>query len=132
MEFWEAVVGGRSVGTPGTLKLLETTHRKYGKLPWERLFQPAIALAENGFEVSPRLAGLLEGDTAERLKTFEEARNFFFPNGRAIEAGETLRNPEFAETLRQIARDGAAGFYTGGIAREIVVDRKSTRLNSSH
>lgn len=129
MSFRDAVVGGLSVGTPGTLKLLETVHRRYGKLPWDRLFGPAISLAENGFEVSPRLAGLLSGAEGEALRTFDEARNYFFPNGRALEAGERIRNPDFAETLKIIARDGSAPFYTGEIGRDIVATVRGAPRN---
>ena len=60
MRFFDAVVGGRSVGTPGTVALLATVHKSHGRLPWKRLFEPAIALAENGITVTPRLEGLLQ------------------------------------------------------------------------
>lgn len=66
MGFMAAVVGGRAVGVPGVIAMLWTAHREHGKLPWAELFQPAIALAEGGFEVSPRLAGLIDGDLALR------------------------------------------------------------------
>jgi gamma-glutamyltranspeptidase/glutathione hydrolase len=120
LDFWEAVVGGRSVGTPGTLKLMETAHDRFGALPWARLFEPAVALAEDGFEVSPRLASMLEGRRGDRLRTFETARDFYFPGGEPLQAGETLRNPEFAETLRIIAEQGSEPFYAGEIAADIV------------
>src|SRR3712207_1140974 len=61
LPFYEGVVGGRSVGVPGTIRLLEMAHKQYGKLPWSTLFQPAIQLAENGFKVSPRLNTLAGG-----------------------------------------------------------------------
>ncbi len=120
LGFWEAVVGGRSVGVPGTVRLLESVHQAHGKLPWASLFAPAIALAQNGFEVSPRLAGMLVEGRAERLQTYETARNYFFPNGTALQAGDTLRNPEFAATLQTIAAEGADAFYSGAIAEDIV------------
>jgi gamma-glutamyltranspeptidase/glutathione hydrolase len=120
MDFWDAVVGGRSVGTPGTLMLMETAHGRFGTMPWPRLFEPAIALAEEGFEVSPRLASMLEGERGERLQTFETTRAYFFPEGAPLEVGETLQNPEFAETLRIIADQGSDPFYTGEIAADIV------------
>jgi len=62
MKFWDAVVGGRSVGVPGVPRMLEMAHRRHGKLPWARLFEPAIRLAKQGFKVSPRLSGLIAGD----------------------------------------------------------------------
>lgn len=120
MGFRDAVVGGRSVGTPGTLKLMESVHGLYGGLAWSDLFQPAIDLADNGFEVSPRLAGLLQEESAERLRTFQPTRDYFFPGGTPLAAGDTLRNPDFAETLRQLAAEGSAPFYAGEIARDIV------------
>ncbi len=120
LPFMDAVVGGRSVGTPGTLRLLDMLHRAHGRLPWARLFQPAIDLAENGFAVSPRLAGLLTGETAARLRTQPAARDYFFPGGEPLHAGATLRNPAFAATLRAIAEQGADAFYGGPIAEDIV------------
>ncbi|NNG05277.1 MAG: gamma-glutamyltransferase family protein, partial [Inquilinus sp.] len=129
LGFWAAVVGGRSVGTPGTLRLMETAHAEHGRLPWARLFQPAIALARNGFEVSPRLAGLLEGSRAERLRTYPEARNYFFPGGQALQAGDRLTNPEFADTLSLIATSGADIFYTGEIGLDIVAAVRNAEGN---
>lgn len=117
--FYDAVVGGRSVGVPGTLKLLEQMHRQHGKLPWPALFEPAIALAENGFAVSPRLNGLLGQET--HLKGDPAARAYFYqPDGTPWPAGHVLRNPDFAATLRAIAEKGAAVFYEGPIAADIV------------
>lgn len=118
LEFLDAVVGGRSVGVPGTLRMLELAHRQYGRLPWAKLFEPAIGLAERGFQVSPRLNIAIAGET--RL-TQERARDYFFnPDGTPLAAGQTLRNPAFAETLRRIADEGADAFYKGAIARDIV------------
>ncbi|WP_245409724.1 gamma-glutamyltransferase [Pararhizobium haloflavum] len=120
MEFWDAVVGGRSVGTPGTLKLMETVHARYGEKPFETLLEPAISLAEDGFEVGERLAGQLTGEVAERLQSFQTARSYFFPDGTALEAGSTLRNPEFAETLKLIQAEGSDIFYDGEVGEDIV------------
>lgn len=120
LAFWDAVVGGRSVGTPGTLALLHAVHAAHGRLPWPRLFQPAIRLAEEGFPVSPRLAALLAGREGERLRSNPAARALYFPNGEPLKAGDTLRNPAFADTLRRIAEQGPAAFYQGPIARDIV------------
>ncbi|MCC7327490.1 MAG: gamma-glutamyltransferase [Burkholderiales bacterium] len=123
LEFYDAVVGGRSVGVPGTVRLLETVHRKYGRLAWTTLFEPAIALAENGFAMSPRLHALL---AAERYMTQPRLREYFFDaNGGVLPVGTTLRNPAYARTLRAIAAGGADAFYAGEIAHDIVdtVDR---------
>lgn len=119
LGFWDAVVGGRSVGVPGTVRLMEAVHNDHGKLPWADLFAPAITLADEGFEVSPRLAGMLVEGRAERLRTYETARNYFFPNGTALQAGDLLRNQAFAQTLRLIAENGADAFYNGALAEDI-------------
>ena len=120
MKFFDAVVGGRSVGTPGTVALLGAVHQGHGRLPWKRLFAPAIALAENGFTVTSRLEGSLQGPRGERLRTFAPAAAYFFPGSRALKAGDVVTNKPFAETLRTIAENGPEAFYTGAIARDIV------------
>ncbi|MDF2094956.1 gamma-glutamyltransferase [Aquibaculum arenosum] len=119
MDFWEAVVGGRSVGTPGLLRMLELAHETHGKLPWGALFAPAIRLAEEGFAISPRLAGQIAAD--EYLQTDPTARAYFYTaEGAPKPAGTPLRNPDYAESLRRIAEGGANAFYSGAIAADIV------------
>ncbi len=118
MDFMTAVVGGRSVGTPGAVRLLETVHQHAGRLPWASLFDPAIKLARDGFAVSPRLAKLVADDPV--LAAEPTTRDYFFPGGRAVVSGDTLRNPDYAETLSRIATGGADAFYEGGIAEGIV------------
>jgi gamma-glutamyltranspeptidase/glutathione hydrolase len=119
MPFMEAVVGGRSVGVPGTPRLLEEAHKRWGRLPWASLFQPAIRLAENGFAISPRLNGLLTDETA--LRDSLVARDYFYqPDGSPKPVGTVLKNPAFAATLRTIADKGADAFYSGPIAEDIV------------
>lgn len=120
LAFYDAVVGGRSVGTPGTIKLLWNSHHQYGKLKWKQLFQPAIKLAKNGFIVSPRLAALVAKD-ATHLQRWPVTKNYFFdPQGQPIQAGQKLINQPYADTLRKIADYGPKAFYQGDIAREIV------------
>lgn len=120
VTFYDAVIGGRSVGVPGVLRLLETVHQRYGKLPWAKLLQPAITLAEQGFAVSPRLAAAIAADR-ERLNRDPVARAYFFAaDGQPLAAGTLLKNPAYAETLRKIAIGGADVFYTGAIAKDIV------------
>jgi gamma-glutamyltranspeptidase/glutathione hydrolase len=120
LGFFEAVVGGRSVGTPGVVRLMEMVHRRHGRLAWEKLFEPAIALAENGFQVSPRLARLIAVDVA-RLGTEPSTRAYFFDGqGAPLAAGTRLVNRDYAATLRKIATEGAAGFYEGAVAEAIV------------
>ncbi len=120
MGFFDAVVGGRSVGAPGTLALLETVHAAHGRLDWPRLIAPAASLAESGFTVGPRLAGLLAGPAGARLATFLTARDYFFPDGRPLAAGDLRDNPAFAETLARIAVEGAGALYEGPGARRLV------------
>lgn len=127
--FWDAVVGGRSVGTPGTLRLMEAVHQDHGALPWKGLFQAAIDLSEEGFEVSPRLAGLLEGSRAERLRTYPAARDYFFPDGEVLKVGDILTNHEFAETLRLVAEKGSEVFYSGEIGRDIIATVRNAEGN---
>ena len=118
LQFREAVVGGRSVGVPGTVALLAEAHRRHGRLPWVELFLPAIALAESGFPVSPRLHALI---AAERHLDQARARDYFFDAlGNPRPAGTLVRNPAYAATLRKIALGGAKAFYEGDIARDIV------------
>jgi gamma-glutamyltranspeptidase/glutathione hydrolase len=121
LDFWEAVVGGRSVGVPGTLKLLEILHKKHGRTPWAELLAPTVARAETGFVISPRLADSIAAAKDKKLDLFEPARSYFFrPDGTPKAAGEVLRNPDFARALRLIAAAGAAPFYDGAIAGDIV------------
>jgi gamma-glutamyltranspeptidase/glutathione hydrolase len=119
LAFYDAVVGGRSVGTPGTVRLMEMAHKQYGKLPWATLFGPAITLAEGGFKVSPRLNTLAKGD-AHLKKDPVAAAYFFKPDGDARDVGFNLRNPELAAVLRRIANEGSRAFYEGEVAQAIV------------
>ncbi|WP_282062812.1 gamma-glutamyltransferase [Roseobacter litoralis] len=119
LGFFDAVVGGLSVGTPGTPALMQEAHARWGSLLWADLLAPAIDLADQGFPVSPRLAGLVEADK-ERLARFEATASYFLPGGAPIAVGETLINPDYADTLREMATGGAGAFYTGSIAADIV------------
>ncbi|MCK8781526.1 gamma-glutamyltransferase [Rhizobium sp. NTR19] len=120
LKFMDAVVGGRSVGTPGTVRLLEEVHKRYGKAEWASLFERGRALATDGFKVTPRLAALVAAE-GDRLKTYEGAKSYFFDeSGAPLKEGDTLKNPAYAETLKAIAEGGADAFYTGKIAEDIV------------
>ena len=115
----EAIPGGLSVGIPGVVAMLEMAHQKYGKLPWARLFQPAIKLADNGFPVGPKLARTIRGFTRGANMPDIKA-HFYHPDGTPLAEGEIYKNPEYAGSLRLIAAGGAKAFYTGEIAQAIV------------
>jgi gamma-glutamyltranspeptidase/glutathione hydrolase len=118
MPFRQAVVGGRSVGVPGAVRMLEQVHRQHGRLPWARLFEPAIRLAEQGFAVSPRLHELLVGETA--LLADPQARAYFFDAaGQPLPVGHVLRNPALAAVLRRIAAEGSTALLGGSVAADI-------------
>ncbi len=119
MAFHEAVVGGRSVGSPGAVRMLEMAHRQYGKLPWAQLFQPAIRLSEDGFPVSRRLHALLLPEVD--LKKDPVALAYFYDaTGQPWPVGHLLKNPELAAVLRQIAADGSKALLEGEVAQAIV------------
>ena len=119
MAFIDAVVGGRAVGTPGTVRMLERAHAQHGQLPWARLFDTAIDLAENGFAVSHRLHTLLQADPHLR-KDPEAAAYFYDPSGQAWPVGHVLKNPALARVLKAIARDQSAALHTGAVAQAMV------------
>lgn len=119
LPFMAAVVGGRSVGVPGAVRMLETAHRQHGRLPWAALFVPAITLAEQGFVVSPRLHTLLAGE-AELKKDPQAAAYFYRADGTPHPVGHRLRNPELAAVLRQIAAQGSRALHEGPVAQAIV------------
>lgn len=128
LEFDVAVRSGLSVGVPGLVRMMELAHQRHGKLPWADLFQPAIALADKGFELPMRLATLLRLHGPSGFS--DAARAYFFEaNGAARRAGSRLVNPAYAETLRTLARDGARAFYEGPIADAIIAAVKSVSPN---
>lgn len=130
VKWWDAVVGGRSVGVPGTLKLLEHVHTQHGRQPWRDLLLPAIVNAEVGFQISPRLSASIEGAQKRKLDLFDSTREYFFnEDGTAKAAGTYLKNPAFASALREIADNGSAPFYEGRIAEDIVAAVK-TEINA--
>ncbi|MCV2348764.1 gamma-glutamyltransferase family protein [Paucibacter sp. Y2R2-4] len=119
MNYLQSVVGGRSVGTPGLLPMLEQAHRQHGVLPWARLFEPTIRLCEQGFELSPRMHAMLMGDS--HLARDPVAGKYFFgADGQPLPIGTKLRNPALAQVLRQIAAGGAKAFMRGPVAADIV------------
>jgi len=118
--FLEASQGGRAVGTPGTVALMAAAHRRFGKLAWQQVLQPAIRLARDGFAISPRLAESISA-MAENLFPFSEARGYFMTEEAVpLFAGTVVKNHAYADTLERIARDGATAFYEGEVASDIV------------
>ena len=118
LGFMEAAVGGRSVGVPGAIATLWLAHREHGKLPWAELFEPAIRLARDGFVVSPRLAKVI--GMVPSIDLIPATAAYFKPGGKALAAGDILKNPTLADTLQLIAEKGPDGFYKGRVAQAIV------------
>ena len=132
MNYVQAWQSGRAVGVPGAVALYKLAHDRYGKLPWGTVFGPAIRLAEEGFTVTAKMAG-----TLERLAPFARidenpgAAEYFFPGGKPLTAGATVRNPAYAETLRRVASEGPSAFYTGSIAEAIVASVQAAPLGGT-
>jgi gamma-glutamyltranspeptidase/glutathione hydrolase len=115
----DARASGRSIGVPGILRLLQDVHAEHGKTGWRDLFNPAVTMADGGFDISPRLAAAI-ADAAPPLKVDPQAAEYFLnPEGTPKTAGTRLTNPAYAKTLGVIASDPQS-FYTGDIARDIV------------
>ena len=126
LKWWQARIGGRAVGVPGTLGLLHMAHRQFGDHHWAELFQPAIDLAREGFSVSPRLSRSIAG-ASKYLKTFPEAAEYFFTQAaEPLPVGYILKNPAFAETLSLIANNGPSVFYDGPIGDKILESLSNT------
>lgn len=116
--FFDRLLGGKSVGVPGVVAMLEMAHREHGGLPWAELFDAAIDLAENGFEVSPKLHRVLT--SLPSAAKMPDTRAYFTDDGVPYGVGAIIKNPELAETFRKIASGGAAAFYQGEIADAII------------
>jgi gamma-glutamyltranspeptidase/glutathione hydrolase len=119
LPFGQAFAGGISVGVPGNIALMAKVHAKWGKLPWARLFDPAIRLSEEGFLVTPLLATRLN-QLRKLWADFPEARAIYWQDGRPKAVGETVKNPALAALLRSVAKGGAKAFYSGDNAKAII------------
>ena len=119
MEFSDAQPGGKSVGVPGNIRMMGQAHQRFGKLPWAALFQPAIKLARDGFQVTPRLYNALEKYPATGALSAEARAIFYQPDGQPKPVGTLVKNPAFAAFLEQLARLGPDGFYVGPNAQAI-------------
>ena len=118
MRRMDAIVGGKSVGVPGLVRVMELAHGRHGILSWQDLFEPAIAVAADGFAISPRLYRLLEVDSALPAMAAAGA-HYYQSDGTPKPIGTILKNPDMAVTLRRLAIYGAKAFYTGELAEAI-------------
>jgi gamma-glutamyltranspeptidase/glutathione hydrolase len=116
-----SVIGYKSVAVPGTVAGLELALKAYGTMKLADVMAPAIRLAENGYPVSAKLAHEFQEEKSD-LQKFSVSSRIFLKNGEMYKAGETLRQPELAATLRRIAKNGAAEFYRGETAHMLVSD----------
>ena len=128
MNFFKAVQGGHSVGVPGNMRLMAVTHEKWGKLPWADLFAPAIRLADEGFIVNKTMESRL-ALLARFWDKFPEAKAIYWRGDAPLKAGARVKNPALANTLRDIAANGADAFYTGNIAKNIVQTVRAAPVN---
>ena len=127
-KFFDAVIGGLSVGTPGTPALMFETHSRWGVMDWASLFNYAIRLGEEGFPVSKKLQTSIERDS-DKLQKIVKTKNYFLPDGVGLKQKQIVRNSNYAETLKKIANDGIEDFYNGSIANDIVDTVQSYKEN---
>ncbi len=128
MDFFQAVIGGRSVGAPGLVALLAEAHRAHGVLPWADLFKPAERLAGQGFRLSPRLHAMLARDPV--LPSVPPARALFYqPSGAPHAVGALIKNPALAESFALLAAQGSDVFYSGALGQKIVAAVRNAPRN---
>ena len=125
-SFASTKASGRSIGTPGAVKMLELIHQDHGQKPWDTLFEPAIQLATNGFGISGRMADAIAGAKNDLLRDPDAAAYFLNADSSPKTLGTIIKNPDYAQTLSSIAKGGANAFYTGPIAQSIVNKIKVT------
>ncbi|MDH3439699.1 MAG: gamma-glutamyltransferase, partial [Gammaproteobacteria bacterium] len=120
MNFFDAWQSGKAVGVPGAIAMYKAAHDEHGQLSWPEVFEPAIRLATEGFEVSPRLANYLPMMAQRsRLDEVPGSAEYFYPGGEPLKEGDLLKNPEYANTLTRVSKEGISAFYSGEIAEEI-------------
>lgn len=129
MDWRSAYVGGKSVGVPGVVAMMEQAHQQFGQLAWADLFTDTINTAKHGFAVSSRTAGQLAKGWNKGVAEFSASRQYFYPEGKVLQQGDILKNPAYAKTLEIIASKGAAGFYSGEIAAAIANTVQSASVN---
>lgn len=131
LPFGEAVPGATSVGVPGNLRMWAMAHRAHGRLPWARLFEPAIRLARDGFEITPRMHEFIEGRKRNAAFAAWGLGYFYDASGVARPTGTVLKNPDLAATLDRIARQGPDSFYVGPPATALVQTVRTATKNPS-
>lgn len=135
LGFIEAWQSGRSVGVPGQVALYGAAHEQFGQVGWETLFVEATRLADEGFEVSPRLAELLSSERLRRFVRLDDegtaSADYFYPDGEPLQVGDVRTNPAYAETLRRLASDGAGVFYEGPLADAMIAAARSDAVPSA-
>ncbi|MGE4658718.1 MAG: gamma-glutamyltransferase, partial [Gammaproteobacteria bacterium] len=129
LDYQDSAIGGLSVGVPGVLRMLELAHRDHGRLSWRALFEPAIELAEKGFEISSRLNSVLE-QYQQRTRAEYFTNHYYDGDGEPREVGHLLVNHDYAQTLRKLAMDGAEVMYSGSLARAIVAAVRDNPIRS--
>lgn len=127
-KFIEAVVGGKSVGVPGVVALLEKAHKKWGKIKWSELFTDGIELAENGFIISQKLSSSIKKNK-NSLQKFEKTRDYFFPKGKGLKYGDLKKNTNYANTLKSLSRYGSSIFYAGSLGDDLIHTIKNAKQN---
>ena len=127
LPFVTAVLSGRSTGVPGAVAMLSLAHKDHGARPWSTLFDDAARLASDGFTVSPRLAGMINGPIPQSGAP-DAVRYFTKADGARYQAGDTLRNAAYAATVRRLAAEGPSALYEGAIAEAIVARVKEGDL----
>ena len=131
LPYREAIPGGRSVGVPGNIRLMALAHQRHGKLPWARLFDPAIRLARDGFAITPRFQASLANNKGLAAMTPWARAAFYDATGAPKAVGTIVRNPELATFLEQLGARGADWFYTGPNASALVETVNRTMRNPS-
>ena len=126
-----AIPGGKSVGVPGNLRLMALAHRDQGRLPWARLFGPAIRLARDGFEITPRLHRMLGRYRETGALSLEGRALFYRPDGEPLPVGTRVRNRALAAFLERLSAQGPDSFYVGPNAQAIVATVNGAKLNPS-
>ena len=131
LGFAEAIPGGRSVGVPGNLRLMALAHREHGRLPWTKLFEPAIRLARDGFAITPRLHAMLGRFRETGALSAEGGALFYDRAGEPLPVGTVVRNPALAAFYQQLAERGADSFYVGPNAQALVATVNNSPRNPS-